>query len=883
MSVVGKVARAFVVAWGMLALAGASAAQLGNSGSVEGTVKDVSGGAVGKATVQISNAVSGYTRTMVTEADGTFRFTNVPYNPYHLAITAQGFARYAEEVDVRSAVPVSLQVTLKIATAGETVIVETSGDLVERDPTDHTDVARELFTRVPLESASSSLSSLVTQVSAGVVADSDGLFHSFGEHADNAFSIDGQPITDQQSKVFSNQLPVEAVGSLEVISGVPPANFGGKNSLVINVTTQSGLEQSLHGALTGGYGTFGSSNYGFNFSGGTKTWGNFFTASGLDTGRFLDPPEFQVIHSRGNLENLFDRMDLRAGKSDTFHVNAGFTRSWFQTPNSLDAGAVNQDQRSQIRSFNVAPGWTHLFNTSTLLTVAAWFRKDFVNYYPSADPFADLPVTVSQYRTLANTGVRTDLSYVKGAHNIKFGGEFKHTFLKESFQVGITDPAFNSPCITPNPAGDFVGVGDATLTDPSQCAGAGFEANTAANPDAGAFVPVFDPTLLPFDLSRGGGVLGFNGHTDIKEAALYFIDDITWKSWNFNLGVRGDEYHGLSHGAWFEPRLGASYYIKKTSTLLRFGYGKMLETPFNENLVLSSTPSIGGVAVTDLLGAFSASPVSPGRRNQFNVGFEQGIGKHLVVDAQYYWKFTRNAYDFDVLLGTPITFPIAWDKSKIYGFSVRVSMPNFHGLSLYDVFANTNSRFFFPEVGGLAFDNTPGGVFRIDHDEAFESTFHLQYQPKRTLPWIGFNWRYDSGLVAGAVPFATDTTTPVDLTVLSADQQIQAGLFCGSVFPTLTAPLVTCAPSQYGSTRIALPAPGTENDDHNPPRIGARNLFDVAIGDDNLFHGDKYKWSARVTVINVANKVALYNFLSTFSGTHFVTPRTVTAELGFHF
>jgi len=39
----------------------------------------------------------------------------------------------------------------------------------------------------------------------------------------------------------------------------------------------------------------------------------------------------------------------------------------------------------------------------------------------------------------------------------------------------------------------------------------------------------------------------------------------------------------------------------------------------------------------------------------------------------------------------------------------------------------------------------------------------------------------------------------------------------------------------------------------------------------------------RVTVINVANKVTLYNFLSTFSGTRYVTPRTVTAELGFHF
>ena len=78
--------------------------------------------------------------------------------------------------------------------------------------------------------------------------------------------------------------------------------------------------------------------------------------------------------------------------------------------------------------------------------------------------------------------------------------------------------------------------------------------------------------------------------------------------------------------------------------------------------------------------------------------------------------------------------------------------------------------------------------------------------------------------------------------------------------------------------------PGTENDDHNPPRVAARNLFDLAIGDDDVLRkSDRYKVSARFTIINVANKVALYNFLSTFSGTHDVTPRTLTGEIGFHF
>ena len=92
-----------------------------------------------------------------------------------------------------------------------------------------------------------------------------------------------------------------------------------------------------------------------------------------------------------------------------------------------------------------------------------------------------------------------------------------------------------------------------------------------------------------------------------------------------------------------------------------------------------------------------------------------------------------------------------------------------------------------------------------------------------------------------------------------------------------------CPASQYGSSLVSIPAAGTEDDDHNPPRIAPRNLFDMAVGYDNIFHNDKHQWSARLTVVNLTNRVALYNFLSTFSGTHYVTPRTVTATIAFHF
>src|SRR5882672_4322263 len=318
--------------------AGPTKAQVGNSGSIEGVVKDASGGVVAGATVEISYPVSGYHRETTTGSDGGYRFANVPFNPYHLVVTAPGFASYTQDVDVRSTVPTTVPIILKIGTAATSITVEATGsDLLENDSTFHTDVDRRLFEKLPLESPSSSVSSLVTLASPGVVADSNGLFHGLGDHASNSFSVDNQPNTDQQSKIFSNQIPVDSIQSLEVIPGAPPAEYGGKTSLVIVATTRSGQGVTTpHGSVNASYGSFGSSNVGVDLAYGGQKWGNFISLNGLNSGRFLDPPEFRVVHAKGNEENLFDRVDYQLSTKDTFHVNLGFSRSWFQTPNTFD-------------------------------------------------------------------------------------------------------------------------------------------------------------------------------------------------------------------------------------------------------------------------------------------------------------------------------------------------------------------------------------------------------------------------------------------------------------------------------------------------------------------------------------------------------------------
>jgi hypothetical protein len=873
----------------------AAPGESGNAGAVRGTVADPTGAVIPNATVNLANATSGLNRTVSTDETGQFVFSNIPFNPYRIAVSAPGFAPLSQSAEIRSTVGISLKLVMQIAAADATVTVAASGDLVETDSTFHTDVDRELMDKLPMESASSGFSSLVTQSTPGISADSDGQMHGLGDHAENSYSVDGQSITDQQSKVFSNQIPLDSVQSLEVISGAPPAEFGDKTSVVIKVTTRSGLDTPRPtGNVYSAYGSFGSVDAGFNVAAGSKKAGEFLAGNFLDTDRFLDPPEFKAFHDRGNETNVFNRADYRINQSDTVQLNLGYTRSWFQTPNSYDSlnpaqfntslasGSLPEtDQRSKISTFNVSPTWTHVVNTDTVLNTGAFMRKDQFDYFPSGNPLSDLgPAdlqreTVSQARSLANLGVHSDLSWSRGRQNAKGGITYEQTLLRESDGLGIVDPTLNAPCI--DAAGNP--VVSPLITFVGQCAAHFYGINLNYN-----------PLLAPYDLTRptpATSLFRFQGRADVKELALYIQDAITAGNWELNVGIRGDVYNGLTIARQAEPRIGLSYHVKPSSTVLRASYARTLETPFNENLVLSSEGC--NYAVIEALVPCVTASLPPGYRNEFHAGLQQAIGRHMVMGGEYIWKYTHNSFDFSVLGNTPITFPIDWHNSKIPGFVLNATVPAVHGFSGEVVMSSVAARFFSPQVGGLGTvpATTTGQAFRIDHDERFNEAAHVQYQYAKhgrlNGAWAGWNWRYDSGQVAGAMPFAVNSTTPVDLTGLSYDQQAQSGIVCNGVRATITSGFQSCLPSQYTSSLISIPAAGTENDDHNPPRIAPRSIFDASLGQDNIFHKERYKVNLNLTAVNVTDKYALYNFLSTFSGTHYVTPRAITGKITLNF
>lgn len=837
--------------------------QASRSASICGVVQDQSGAVVATAAVRLSFADARLETK--TDSDGQFCVHRTEPGEYELTVRARGFQTDHQKLMVRSGESVHLTISLALESIAQQVTVAEGFADVGSVNVAQTQIGAELIHNLPSESVNAALSSILTLTTPGLAADSNGVFHPLGEHAEASFSVDGQPISDQQSRIFSNQISVDTIHEMRTIQGAPPAEFGDKTSLIVEATTRSGLNAGrASGTISTGYGSFKTATTSVTLASGSKTFGNFVALDGVDSHRFLDAPEFLPLHARGNAENIFDRFDFRPSDATALHLNVSAARSWFRIPNTYDQEAVGQDQRQHMTSFNVGLAFSEVLGPALVLTANTWARQDRVNYSPSADLFSDQPATLAQSRRLMSTGLRSDLTYARGRHTVKGGVQIQVTPLSEAFSTGLTDAAFNSPCVDAN----GTPVANPSLISPTECAAAGSIENAT-----------YQPALLPYDLTRGGTLFQFRGAATVYEQSAYLQDSVRFGQLNLSLGLRYDHYGGLSEGSAIQPRTGIAYQLRSTGTVLHVSYARVFLTPYNENLVLSSATGPGGLA-NGSLGATSVQPLSPARRNQFNVGLEQQLGTKFSVQSEYFWKFTSGAYDFNTILNTPLNFPIQFRKSKIDGALVRVTLNNAHGFSAFSVLGHSRSRLFSPEIGGISLGTAYAPVARPDHDQGFEQTTNLQYQFSRKELrglWLGLTWRFDSGLVVVSIPdYATALT-------LTGDEQQEIGLYCGNAFATLSQPLRTCNSPHYGATLIHIVPPGTYHADTNPSRIKPRSLFDIALGADRIWKKDDYAIGAKLAIVNLADKRALYNFLSSFSGTHFLAPRTLQAELSVRF
>ena len=200
------------------------------------------------------------------------------------------------------------------------------------------------------------MSDAITLTTGGVVADSNGFFHPQGDHGETTYVVDGQTISDQQSKAFSTQLPPNAFQSMELVRARQSAEFGDKTGLVVNAVTRSGLGQTPSASLDHIMDRLGPLAKMLR-SALAAEFGQLSGRRFQPYGRILDSPEFTPFHDIGNTENLFDRIDYQPSGiiRSTWTCLARVTGFRFRTLTS----ELNQDQRQEATTLSFGLGYQH--------------------------------------------------------------------------------------------------------------------------------------------------------------------------------------------------------------------------------------------------------------------------------------------------------------------------------------------------------------------------------------------------------------------------------------------------------------------------------------------------------------------------------------------
>jgi outer membrane receptor protein involved in Fe transport len=710
-----NIIRSFVVG---LVFAAISVTAQTRVGTIQGTVKDPNGALVPNANVTVTQPVTGYKQAATTDAQGAFRVVNVPFNTYKIRAEASGFQPVDQNVDLESTVPLSVDLNLGLETATANVtITSDSASMVETDrASSDTDIAQSMLERLVGAAPSRAIENVVASTP-GFVTDDNGRMHPRGSESQVQYVVDGVPITDNTSAIFSTSIDARTLRTVEVLTGGIPAEFGDKLAGVINVNTRSGLEGPTQGGVSFSGGSFSTGEASADFSTHTRKFGFLTNLSASTSQRYLDPPTLDNFHNFGRTGKAFFRLDYQFNSKDSLRGTFTFGGSNFQVPNRLGQELAGQDQDQKLRDNSQNITYQRIVSPNTLATVS------FFNRYATARLNSNpqsTPVVAFQDRSLQNTGFIASLATLQHGHNIKFGGQATFTPVNEHFSfyptVHFEDLIDENGNPAPNPVNNF----------------------DASHP----FV--------------------FTGNKTGRTLSAYIQDRFTvFKNFTLDAGVRYDNYRLLIDEQAVSPRIGVAYFIPKTNTTVHASYNRLFQPPPAENLLLASSAEAAVISpIAVLQGVTKVLPILPDKEHAFEVGAQQLLSKYFRLNLTVYQKRIENFSDKDQFFETGVIFPITISTGRVTGEELRLDTADIHGFRAFLSYANARAYGVTPINGGLFLGEdasdlqTAGFKFANDHDQRNEGQFQLNYNHKSGVYAI-FNARYDSGVPTDVEPGTT--------------------------------------------------------------------------------------------------------------------------------
>ncbi len=676
-----------------------------NAGFVRGTVTDEHGAVVQGATVRLTNAITEYVQTAITDAQGNYQLVDVPFSSYTLTVEANGFAHTTRAVVVRSNLLQRTDVQLSVAPLSQTVNVVSEHELLDAEKTAPSVVIdRTRIETFPTAQPSRATEQLIA-TAPGMTLDANARLHARGIEYQIQYSIDGVPVTDTIAAAFASSPDPRNFRSVEVTTANVPAEYGNKLAGLIAVNTRSGLEIPKAGSVSYSGGSFQTHEGSFDFGGHTRKWGYFMSAAATTTDRFLDPPALENFHNHGTSAKGFFKLDYQATEKDLLRANFFLDGQRFDVPNLPDQEEAGQDQRRRTGDNMQSFSWQHVFSPNTV-SYLAFFQR--YNAAKLRSNMLATPVFAEQSRHQSNIGALGSITHFVRHHTIKAGFEFERFPITESFTFAI----------------------------------ANLEALLETQPDLTEEAQEF--TLAhPFF---------FRAQHTGTEGSAYIQDHINAaNNLTFDLGVRFDSYHFRVDKNFVSPRLGAAYRIARTGTVLRGSFARFMETPALENLLLSSSEEARLFSPASEEGEEAGAPVRVSRESQVDVGFEQEFGRYVRFDADYYYRRLNSPPEITNFLETGIIFPANLARSRSKGVETRLDLARVHGFSGFLSYTNLHIYGFAPINGGLflgeALDtlSRAGQQIKIEEDQRNTAVFETRYDLLPHHFFVAFMGRHDSG------------------------------------------------------------------------------------------------------------------------------------------
>jgi hypothetical protein len=639
-----------------------------------------------KTNVQIVSRANQYRNTLSTSEQGTLDAQRLPYGLYQIQVIHPGFAVVTEAIEIHSSIPTDYTVQLKVSAVNETVNVTAANTLIDPDQAGSVSQIGSDVIQNRLGSIPGRSLQDLVNSQPGWLYEGNAVLHPRGSEYQTQFVVDGIPLTDDRSPSFGPAIDADDVQSLTIYTAGIPAEYGRKMGGVIEVNTLQDSQPGFHGQVVLSGGSFNSAGASAQ---GQYTWGkNTFgaSASGSMTDHYLNPVVTQNYTNSGTLGDFAVNYERDLTTKDRLRFIVRHEFSRYELPNEQVQEANGQLQTADNIETMGIASYQHTFSSNASADFRTMVRDNEIGFNSNAN---STPIEVFQQNFFREAYFRGTATVIRGRNEWKFGFESDNAFLNENFRYHITDPN------------------------------------------------QFDDDTPP-DFS-------FIGNRPDLEQSAFVQDQIRLKNWNINVGLRWDHYQLLLNRHAVDPRFSISRYFPDADLVVHFSYDRVFQTPSFENILLSNS-----TAIESLSDSFLRYAVEPSEGNYYEAGLSKGFFQKVKVDVNYFRRSVSNYADDDQIQNTTISFPIAFQKSIIYGAEAKIDLPDWRRFSGFLSYSYTVGQAWYPVTGGLFLGDDaeglpPGGHFPDSQDQRHTVRGRLRYQVAPRF-WVAGGIQYDTGL-----------------------------------------------------------------------------------------------------------------------------------------